>query len=67
MMIIKARFPQDSPEMKTELITGRGLNDELVASVREHRKTFGICSKFQLLRGFLKTRQFVKTILPDAA
>lgn len=66
-LIIRSRFPSDRPEMKSEVEIGRGVNEELVALIREHRKRFGICSKFQLFRSYLKTRPFIKTTFFKAA
>ena len=62
-MIIRSRFPSDRPEMKAEIRIGRGVNEEMVAVIREHRKEFGICSKIQLLRNYLRTRPFIKTTI----
>lgn len=62
-IIIKSRFPSDRPEMRAEIKTGKGVNEELVAMVREHRKEFGICSKIQLLRNYIRTRPFIKTTI----
>lgn len=62
-MIIRSRFPSDRPEMRAEIKIGKGVNEELVAMVREHRKEFGICSKIQLLRNYLRTRPFIKTTI----
>lgn len=62
-MIIRSRFPSDRPEMKAEIRIGRGVNEEMVAIIREHRKEFGICSKIQLLRNYLRTRPFIKTTI----
>lgn len=62
-MIIRSRFPSDRPETKAEIRIGRGVNEEMVAIIREHRKEFGICSKIQLLRNYLRTRPFIKTTM----
>ena len=66
-MIIRSRFPSDRPEMKAEIRIGRGVNEEMVAIIREHRKEFGICSKIQLLRNYLRTRPFIKTTICNSA
>lgn len=66
-MIIRSRFPSDRPEMKAEIRIGRGVNEEMVAVIREHRKEFGICSKIQLIRNYLRTRPFIKTTICKAA
>ena len=62
-IIIRSRFPSDRPEMRSDIKTGKGVNEELVAMVREHRKEFGICSKIQLLRNYIRTRHFIKTTI----
>lgn len=62
-MIIRSRFPSDRPEMRAEIKIGKGVNEEMVAVIREHRKEFGICSKIQLLRNYLRTRPFIKTTI----
>ncbi len=66
-MIIRSRFPSDRPETKAEIRIGKGVNEEFLATVREHRKQHGICSKFQLLRNYLRTRPFIRTTLFKAA
>ena len=60
-LIIKSRFPTDRPETRAEVRVGKGVNEEMVAIIREHRKQFGICTKFQLLRNYLRTRPFIRT------
>lgn len=66
-MIIRSRFPVDRPETKSEVKIGKGVNEEFLATVREHRKQFGICSKIQLLRNYLRTRPFIRTTVCNAA
>lgn len=59
-MIILSRFPLERPQIPNAAI-GKGVNEELATSVREHRKENGISSKYQLLRNFIRTRPYVKT------
>lgn len=66
-MIIRSRFPVDRPNGKSDNRIGTGVNEELVASIREHRKEFGLSTKFQLLRNYLRTRPFIKTTMFKAA
>lgn len=66
-MIIRSRFPLDRPAGKSDNRIGTGVNEELVASIKEHRREFGLSTKFQLLRNFIKTRPFIKTTICKAA
>jgi hypothetical protein len=66
-MIIRSRFPVDRPNGKSDNRIGTGVNEELVASIREHRREFGLSTKFQLLRNYLRTRPFIKTTMFKAA
>jgi hypothetical protein len=66
-IIIRSRFPVDRPNGKSDNRIGTGVNEELVASIREHRKEFGLSTKFQLLRNYLRTRPFIKTTMFKAA
>jgi hypothetical protein len=66
-IIIRSRFPVDRPNGKSDNRIGTGVNEELVASIREHRREFGLSTKFQLLRNYLRTRPFIKTTMFKAA
>jgi hypothetical protein len=66
-IIIRSRFPLGRPAGKSDNRIGTGVNEELVASVKEHRKEFGLSTKFQLLRNYLRTRPFIKTTMFKAA
>lgn len=61
--IINARFLSDRPETKADVMIGKGLNEELFATIKRHRKEFGICSKIQVLRNYIRTRPFIRTTL----
>lgn len=66
-MIIKSRFPKDGPRVNDDVQVGKGINEEFLAKVKEHRRVFGLTSKIQLLRNYLRTRPFIKTTLFKAA
>lgn len=66
-MIIRSRFPVDRPETKSEVKIGKGVNEEFLATIREHRREFGLCTKIQLLRNYIRTRPFIRTTLFNAA
>lgn len=66
-MIIKSKFPEDGPRVKEDVQMGKGVNEEFLAKVKEHRRVFGLTSKIQLLRSYLRTRPFVRTTLFKAA
>lgn len=59
--IISARFPMDEREMKNEHVHSR-FNAELAESVRQHRSMNGVITKFQLLRNYVRTKKFVRTV-----
>ena len=62
-IIINARFGLNKISLENyEKITEMRLHDEMVENVRNHRRINGITSKFSLLRNFLKTKKYVKTI-----
>lgn len=62
-MIIRSRFPVDRPITKSDHRIGKGVNQELAASIIEHRKHNGLSSKIQLIRNFVRTRPFIRTII----
>lgn len=59
--IISARFPLEEKELKNEQIHSR-FNAELAEDVRQHRSINGTITKFQLLRNYLRTRKFIRTV-----
>ena len=38
------------------------IHEDMLESVRDHRKYFGMVSKISILRQLVKTKQFVKTV-----
>lgn len=62
-IIIKSRFGLNRITLDhQEKITDVRLHDEMVENVRKHRMINGITSKFSLMRNFLKTKKYVRTI-----
>jgi hypothetical protein len=40
------------------------IHKEMAYSISEHRKYFGMISKFTILKSFAKTKKFCRTVLP---
>ncbi len=60
--IISVRFSNlEELEIKNEHIRSH-FNAELAESVRQHRNMNGLMTKFQLLRNFVRTRKYVRTV-----
>jgi hypothetical protein len=61
-IIIKSMFGSN---LKTANYDNANLriHEEMLESVRNHRKVNGLTSKITILRNFLKTRKFVKTTM----
>lgn len=60
-MIIKANFVDNRVQQVNDTINSR-INEELLIAVQQHRRVNGLISNFSILKNFLKTKMFVKTI-----
>lgn len=60
-IIIRSRFGHETRSSVGDT-TNLRINEEMLESVRSHRKIYGVTSKIAIIRNYLKTRKFVKTI-----
>lgn len=61
-MIIKANFVDNRTQQVNDSPQPR-VNDEMIISVQEHRRIHGLVSNFSIMRNFIKTKMFVKTVV----
>lgn len=61
-IIIKSMFGSNLRTLSHENANLR-IHEEMMESVRNHRKIHGLTPKFSIFRNFLKTKKFVKTIM----
>lgn len=61
-MIIKSRFGHDVRSQSYDTFNFR-INEEMYESVKNHRKVNGITSKISIIRNYIRTKNFVKTIM----
>ena len=60
-IIIRSRFGHETRSSVGDT-TNLRINEEMLESVRSHRKIYGVTSKIAIIRNYLKTRKYVKTI-----
>jgi hypothetical protein len=61
-IIIRSRFGHETRGAVGDT-TNLRINEEMLESVRNHRKIYGITSKIAIIRNYLRTKNFVKTTL----
>ncbi len=60
-IIIQSMFGRETRTQCSETVPLR-INEEMLESVRNHRKVNGLTSKIAIIRNYLRTKKFVKTI-----
>lgn len=63
-MIIKANFVENRRQQVNDFAHSR-INEDLVNAVQEHRRVNGLISNFSIMKNYLRTKFFIRTILPS--